>query len=196
MVSKFFFPQGVQASKLGPLPASQAPQNPKAQEALSPSETPHFPQNERVHYPTSSPLPLVSNVSSSNSRDLRASSTLVLPSPSLPSYLSTITLPASQYSPESSQATSTNTPAPPPQPANVKAMKDKVKRVGGFSVGTNNLLVYINKYNSFLFRLLLVLELATGSFLIKWKVKLIGVVQKIFAKYIAPRNGEQLLPFR
>ena len=61
-------------------------------------------------------------------------------------------------------------------------MKDKVKRVGGFSVGTNNLLVYIYKYNSFLFRLLLVLELATGSFLIKWKVNLIGFVHKIFAK--------------
>ena len=61
--------------------------------------------------------------------------------------------------------------------------KDKVKRVDCFPVGAERgPIISWYKYNFFLFRLLVVLELATGSFLIKWKANFIGVVQKIFAK--------------
>ena len=82
-------------------------------------------------------------------------------------------------------------------PERSMATKDKVKRVDGFPVGAKRGPISSwYKYNFFLFRLLVVLELATGSFLIKWKVDFFGVLHKSFAKYIAPRNGDQLSPFR
>ena len=68
-------------------------------------------------------------------------------------------------------------------PERSMATKDKVKRVDGFPVGAKRgPLSSWYEYNFFLFRLLVVLEIATGSFLIKWKVNLIGFVHKIFAK--------------